>query len=351
MPELFDITNWNPQPWYSTGGTRSKKYVQNPSNGKYYYFKKSYKTPGRDYFFEFWSEIIATEVGLMLGFNVLNYDLAIDASNMGCISESMISEEETLTEGGKYLRAREINFDPSAKEARKLHSFQLIKAALNMFNLSEHIEHIIEILVFDSIIGNGDRHQENWAFINKATFINKSLNEVETEIKSKGYANMPWVIRILLKPLYDIMKNALRQEVKETELFLQKTKSFAPIFDNGSSLGRELENEKIDRMLNDDAELLAYIKRGESEIHWNNKKFKHLEIVKQLLQTEYSERVLETIKRVANKFDSEKIKNIIFNIDAKVPEGYNKFKLPDNRKDLMVKLITLRIAELKSLLK
>lgn len=97
MAKLFTITEeWNEQSWFSTGGTRAKKYFQAP-NGKFYYFKRSqYREatavkPRKDFKYEFWSEIIAYEVGVMLGFNVLRYDAAIDGNIMGCISESMIN--------------------------------------------------------------------------------------------------------------------------------------------------------------------------------------------------------------------------------------------------------------------
>lgn len=62
MAALYDISTWNSQPWYNTGGTRAKKYVQS-RDGKYYFFKRSQLKPGKDYKFEFWSEIIACQVG------------------------------------------------------------------------------------------------------------------------------------------------------------------------------------------------------------------------------------------------------------------------------------------------
>ena len=116
MVALYDITTqWNPQPWYSTGGTRAKKYIQSPE-GKYYYFKRSQFKPGKDYKFEFWSEIIACEIGESLGFNVLHYDIATDGDIMGCISASMIDpDKEELVEGIKYLQALDNTFTPKTQ--------------------------------------------------------------------------------------------------------------------------------------------------------------------------------------------------------------------------------------------
>jgi hypothetical protein len=78
--------------------------LQDP-DGNFYYFKRSQLKPGKDYRFEFWSEIIAYEVGIILGFNVLRYDIAIDSEVIGCISKSMINpDKEELIEGIKYLQ-------------------------------------------------------------------------------------------------------------------------------------------------------------------------------------------------------------------------------------------------------
>lgn len=69
MPVLFIITEeWQEQYWFSTGGTRAKKYLQRP-DGKFCYFKRSQfkpataTRPGKNYKYEFWSEVIAYELG------------------------------------------------------------------------------------------------------------------------------------------------------------------------------------------------------------------------------------------------------------------------------------------------
>jgi hypothetical protein len=120
---------WTEQPWFSTGGTRAKKYLLGP-DGKYFFFKRSqYKEAtqtklGKDFKYEFWSEIIAYEVGSLLEFKMLRYDIAIDGDIVGCISESMINQEnQELNEGIKYLKALSPNFDPDKKECRTRYTF------------------------------------------------------------------------------------------------------------------------------------------------------------------------------------------------------------------------------------
>ena len=59
----------------STGGTRDKAVVED-ADGQLYFFKTSLKKKEKDYTYEFWSEIIASEIGRLLGFDTLVYDVA-----------------------------------------------------------------------------------------------------------------------------------------------------------------------------------------------------------------------------------------------------------------------------------
>lgn len=353
-PQLFDITGWNEQSWVSTGGTRSKKFVQAP-DGNYYYYKRSYKTEGREYFFEFWGEIIASLIGKQLGFDMLTYDLAIDGNEMGCLSISMIEESaEELIEGGKYLQAWERKFDPQIKDGRKLYSFQLIVKALEAFQRDEYIEQILEHIVFDSLIGNGDRHQENWAFITTITPIPKALKEIEIAARAGELKSPPnWIkylgLKNLISKMIDLDKKELKPEAKRIQLYMQKVKGMAPIFDSGSSLGRELVQEKVATMLEDEVQLNAYINRGSAEIRWKNNKLNHFDLISYLLGTSYSEIVLKIISRIEDSFQVNNIESIVNDVDFEVPKSHQRFQLPEARKRLIIKLVTLRYKRLIAL--
>ena len=67
------------------------------------------------------------------------------------------------------------------------------------------------------------------------------------------------------------------------------------------------------------------------------------------MQDEYKNEIKSLIDNVKKKFNPESIKDLIFNIDKNLPEDLNEYKLPDNRKELMVKLITLRVKKLVEL--
>src|SRR5574344_900154 len=99
MAKFLDITNWNEKPYFNTKGTRNKCVVSDPKDESLYFFKTSLLKDKKDYKTEFWSEIISSEIGRYLGFNVLEYNIAKHRDELGCISKSMNTENECLTEG------------------------------------------------------------------------------------------------------------------------------------------------------------------------------------------------------------------------------------------------------------
>ncbi|HEY4206942.1 MAG TPA: hypothetical protein VGM31_09020 [Puia sp.] len=349
MPKLYTITNeWTEQQWFSTGGTRAKKYLQGP-DGRFYYFKRSqYKQAtaakaGKDFKYEFWNEFIAYEVGSMIGFNMLRYDIAIDGEIMGCISESMINtENQELIEGVKYLQAYLPEFDPFKKEHKTWYTFDVIEKALEFGRLSKFLENVLELIVLDALIGNGDRHQENWAFIGTR----RLFSDVYPTIIPPQRPSQIAIVK-LLKHREEKIK-ATGQELPPS--FYTTIHTFAPIYDSGSSLGRELLPEKIDQLLNSESELSSYINKGTSEIHWNDKKLSHFQLIRTLLDTPHKEKLVIILEKVVQKFDEQRVKDYIEKVDGEVPEAYASFRIPPTRKRLIFKIITLRFGMLRTLI-
>lgn len=270
MAEFYDISKWTERPYYQTGGTRNKVIVENPDNKLEYYFKTSLQRELKDYTYEYWSEIIASEIGSLLGFDTLRYDIAFNRVEMGCISKSMVTKGvNKLTEGISYLTGYDTTYDPMDKKSKNEYSFQLICASLKYFKLDRYIENIIDVIILDSIIGNSDRHQENWGIIIEYD----EVVRIWEEMSRKGLS---------LKSLFSALGITSRvKEDEETtkllkEYHLKMPGRFSPIYDSGSCLGRELEDEKLKQMLKDSSMLEAYIRRGDSEIHWEGGKNKSL---------------------------------------------------------------------------
>ncbi len=333
MVKIFDITKWTIKEWVQTIGTRDKFFVENPNDEKLYFFKESIgKFPS-----EFWSEIIASKIGTLLGFNLLDYNIGIYKTTVGCICESMVEQKSQELEHGISL----------IKKAVK--DFRVSERPLILFNDVEKsfipygnfIYQFIEMLIFDSIIGNQDRHSENWAIIRSIDVENLEYNNnrflkwAYEKYKQSGLhlRNIPFK-----KYLLSTLKDAALVNIQ-----------FSKIYDSGSSLGREISESNINTYLTNDTELKKYIKKGQSEVKWENAKINHFELLKKL-RPKFGTHISKVIENVISKYDADKIKKMIYSIDNELAANFQESRLSLERKDLIIKFIEFRITEIKLLL-
>lgn len=352
IPSFVDITDWNKNLYSSTGGTRAKKIYVHPIEDIDYFFKGSKELDDRSirYPLEFWSEIVSSKIGQWLGFNILDYNIGYDKHShqtLGCLSKSMVDYSlNTLTEGIEYLRGFDPKYDPLNDENRYTLSF--IKKSLNRFQLNIYENQFVEMLIFDALIGNSDRHQENWGFI---TLFKETLEELDNEIVlADGFWKtiLPTLNRYLTKLAHNMRKideenkKGLKKSTLLNQSVLAKT-VFSPIYDSGCCLGRELEDYKIEALLRDDKMLETYMKKGRSEVRWAvGNKPRHFDFLINL-KNEHSDLMTGLKGKINQVYSSDALKEIVYNVDLNLPEALKDFKLPDLRKELMLKLVTLRI--------
>jgi hypothetical protein len=333
MARVIDISDWIIKEWVTTTGTREKCFVENPADGKLYFFKESIdKYPS-----EFWSEIIASKIGKQLGFNIIDYNIGIYKNKVGCISESIIdSETQELIHGVNILKKEIQGYIITD---RPIVSFNEIERALS--NYRGFINKFIEILIFDALIGNQDRHSENWALIRSLDTTNLELN------KSRVVQYMANIYSKYLQPLKtSYWKKLYQQSFDELSLFDYK---FSPIYDSGSSLGREMNEEQIEAFISNPEEVLKYIKRGVSEIKLKGKnKTHHFEIILEI-NGKYKEIVTSCRNRVLSKYSFGEISNIINHVDDDLDIKYAQNKLTLSRKKLIINIIKYRVEYFKSL--
>ncbi len=355
IPTFTDISNWSINPYSSTGGTRSKKIYVNPENDKNYFFKGSKETKEGSirYPLEFWSEIIASKIGQWFGFDLLDYNIAYDKSSkqpLGCLSKSMIKNStDTLTEGIEYLRGYDANYNPNTDENR--YTLDFIIDSLDTFQLKDAENKIIEMMIFDALIGNSDRHQENWGFITlyqeKLDELNRKINsenDVINKIKAKFH-------HFFMKLIHQLRKFDEEREngIKRNTLLNQSNFAnslFSPIYDSGCCLGRELDDDKIIGY-NSSSELLGkYASKGLSEIRLENgKKPKHFDVLFKIKEL-YPEIFNSIQDRIKINFNLNDLTLLIQNIDRELPDHLNSSKLPDIRKKFIINLVSLRVVRI-----
>lgn len=308
--ELIDISEWpSGNQKFVPIGKRIKKVVLRPNTFDLYYFKE----PKEKYPWEFWNEIIAYEVGKKFGFNTLQYQPAVLDGLGGCLSPSMTNGfTEELMHGQQLL----IRILPEFETKKGTdHTFQLVEEYFKSdITYTKILNDFIEMLVFDSIIGNRDRHQQNWAIIREIQFSRKF-----------NY--------------FGLKKRQL--------LPLLVTGRFSPLFDNGNCLAYNIIEEKIYTYLNDDSLLEKYLfgDKAVSHLKWFGASLPHIDLLKKILD-KYPDPITRAILRVREKYSSNLITEIVNNIDNGTIFANEIYNLTPNRKELIIKLIKIRTEKL-----
>ena len=183
-----------------------------------------FKRPQRQDSGEHWVEKIAAEVAALLGVPHARVELAEHEGNRGSITENIVPEDYNLIHGNEVLESTDFPhaFD-DLNFHRADHTLENIWLALDRTFESEAARteaknQFAEYLVLDAVVGNTDRHSENWGILQ-------------------------------------------RQDVS------RRVESLAPSYDHGSSLGHELMEEGRERFLAGNR-VGDYAERGRGQIYW-----------------------------------------------------------------------------------
>lgn len=360
FPRYIVIDDWERLYEINTSGTRSKFVVLSPSN-ELYYFKASLKKyidgkVVKEFPSEFWSEIVASQLGYMIDLPVLRYDIAAYKDILGCISKNMAKGDEEITEGVRIIANIMPSF-PVDPDYKQKHFLDLVQKSLARIGISKFRRIAIEMLLFDCIIGNTDRHSENWALIKKDKNLIKLDDAITRKLSIKEHILMlfnselrhEWYqFKKNRKNFFDYFKREFNLSPSETrKLVHDNTYEFAPFYDNGSSLGREIPENRLGEMLNENSPRFEnYFTHGCPDIRVSEGKTTFNDTIIFLLE-HYPEECAHFISNHLNKYNKEEFSKLVYNIDDSLPStGYENFRLSELRKQLIVKIIDARITHI-----
>lgn len=248
--QIVDISNWPVHEEYEVFpvGARDKSLRICPAdtapefcipNHKYLFKEaiKSAKDPRKDrHPDQYWAEVIAYKIGGLMGLSIPPAFVAInsDTGEPGTIIEWFTGYDPNVKErfapGGDYMQASIKGYDRDKGRQHNLTTIMTFSRALSQHASLSHNwkEYWGMCLCFDALIGNTDRHQENWGVI------------------------------------WEDSTNSVR---------------LTPFFDNGTSLGHELFQDRITQCLTDDNMLNAYIRRGRHHMKWHIDDNKRLPLI------------------------------------------------------------------------
>ena len=173
---------------------------------------------------EHWAEKIAAEVAAVLGILHARVELAVFEEDKGSVTKSFAQEGQELIHGNQMLASTVHGYDHRREYHQSSHTLTNIWQTMGrVFVESEDAEQekcrLAEYVVLDALIGNTDRHHENWGILRE-----------QKDDRWEGFV--------------------------------------APSFDHASSLGRELQDTRRDKILAEDR-IGNYVKKGRGAIYWS----------------------------------------------------------------------------------
>lgn len=181
---------------------------------------------------EHWAEKVASEIAELLGLPTHRVEISTYEGQVGCAVRSFLKSAQTLVHGNELMAGVIEGYDKFKHRGQSDHNFGNIVTTLQrkFANTRARVgvsKQLVGYLLLDALVGNTDRHHENWGVIQSFAF------QVDKE---------------------------------EKQLSLTFKIELAPTFDHASSLGRELLDEARERMLADPMALKRYIRNGKGGI-------------------------------------------------------------------------------------
>lgn len=184
------------------------------------------------------TELVAAKIAFILGLESMEVEMVVRNGRQGCLLRNFVDERGPVAneEGGSLLAIFE-DYDLLLKN--ELEGDELLKYGFNYIERLPYWESIkksfIDMLFFDLLIGNQDRHPFNWMVL----------------------------------------------------FYQDNTIQFPPIYDNGASLGFRFEDSVLSDMIKKEPKMNQYTKRTKSKVGIFEKKQVKIKVLINFLFKEY----------------------------------------------------------------
>lgn len=238
---------------YNAKGSRAKKMIIDVYGNMAFF-----KYQGIDYkVSEAASEKMSYEIAVVLGFPCAKIELAYDKEGKLGVLNYLFNEIHTK----EHIDAVSFLKRDTSKTRKDFYTLENIKLELDKRG-SNLFEQFIQIMVFDALVGEQDRHEENWGL---------------TEEKQKY--------------------------------------TMSPLYDNGCNLLREFRN---DDYANDyytgKKDFASYIRRSRTLIYKEDHKtrYRHFELIEHLLESypEYTKKYLKDLTNLTDELVDEIVDSV-----------------------------------------
>lgn len=148
-------------------GSKRKFWYRHANNERDWLFKYSQPNTGQH-----WAEKLAAEIASHLGVLHARVELATFQGHLGSTTESFARGGRSLFHGNQLLAGNVHGYDPKVRFRQADHTLGNIFGALDFASTGaasarQAKVRFAQYLVLDALIGNTDRHHENWGLLQR----------------------------------------------------------------------------------------------------------------------------------------------------------------------------------------